>query len=441
MMVGLGMLLNLRAGQECWTAGSCEADGAAPCFWCDSGGNWYCCSATKSDVHNASDACGQVEHSDSDDNQHRCRERGGTKIRYTPQRAAMRETALVHEVKRLRAKLPVLVPSPTCAQASWSSTPSSQPGWSRSKPGNAYHPGANQECTKGHFWGQPTTSCEYGVCPAGFTANMDAGQQPSYTDVSLWPSTCPCVSTNAGPMDHEVNLQRADMVQLWRGQRRMTALLAALDRIAKAHNLTYFMCAGTLIGAIRRQGWVLHDDDVDIGFLESDYPAFQRYALKELPDGMWLQDWDSDPLFGQHYNHSHAKLRDLNSMYDLNPGDHRRGWHNGLRVDFFLVGPETIPNPGQIGCWAKSCCATGWGGGPEAADQIETFDIAFEHHMFAAPRLYDEALTAEFGPNWRAMPPLASRKGHEERTVLSAPDRFKHLYPKLYPNNGTRRPK
>ena len=73
--IGAKNVKNHRAGQECWTAGKCEEDGAAPCPWCDlqDAGNWYCCSTTKSDTHNTSDACSQVEYPPLSDDQHRCR--------------------------------------------------------------------------------------------------------------------------------------------------------------------------------------------------------------------------------------------------------------------------------------------------------------------------------------------------------------------------------
>ena len=44
----------------------------------------------------------------------------------------------------------------------------------------------------------------------------------------------------------------------------------------KKNNLTYYMVGGTLLGAVRNQGFIAWDDDVDLAMPRPDYEKFIR---------------------------------------------------------------------------------------------------------------------------------------------------------------------
>lgn len=62
-------------------------------------------------------------------------------------------------------------------------------------------------------------------------------------------------------------------------------VLEQIDIICKRHNIMYYAEWGTLLGAIRHQGFVPWDDDMDIGMRRKDFVRFQHYAKSELPEG------------------------------------------------------------------------------------------------------------------------------------------------------------
>ena len=63
-------------------------------------------------------------------------------------------------------------------------------------------------------------------------------------------------------------------------------IMLAFDRVCREHGLTYYLAGGTLLGAVRHQGFVPWDDDVDITMPRPDYERFLALARTELPENM-----------------------------------------------------------------------------------------------------------------------------------------------------------
>ncbi|PQP84598.1 hypothetical protein C0Q44_08590 [Paenibacillus sp. PCH8] len=72
-------------------------------------------------------------------------------------------------------------------------------------------------------------------------------------------------------------------------------LIDRLKEVCDRHNLTYYMSGGTLLGAVRHQGFIPWDDDADFLMPRKDYEKLKLVAAKEFTEPYFLQTEESDP--------------------------------------------------------------------------------------------------------------------------------------------------
>ena len=65
----------------------------------------------------------------------------------------------------------------------------------------------------------------------------------------------------------------------------LLSLFKSLIDILEQNGLQYWTCGGTTLGAVRHQGLIPWDDDIDIYMPRKDYDAFLEIAEKRLPAG------------------------------------------------------------------------------------------------------------------------------------------------------------
>lgn len=81
-------------------------------------------------------------------------------------------------------------------------------------------------------------------------------------------------------------------------------ILDVVSGFCDAHGLTWWLDSGTALGAIRHQGFIPWDDDIDIGMIREDYDRFVELAATQLPTGYSLHV----PQNTDHYAPMFAKV-------------------------------------------------------------------------------------------------------------------------------------
>lgn len=74
---------------------------------------------------------------------------------------------------------------------------------------------------------------------------------------------------------------------------RLVESAKAFDTICRQRRIPYYMLGGTLLGAIRHQGFIPWDDDMDFGVPRAYYETLREALEKELPPHMKCQTYSN----------------------------------------------------------------------------------------------------------------------------------------------------
>ena len=119
---------------------------------------------------------------------------------------------------------------------------------------------------------------------------------------------------------------------LRKAQLIMLDMLIEFDAICKKHQLQYWLDSGTLLGAVRHQGFIPWDDDIDLSMPIEDYNKFLKIAQNELSNDIFFQTSKTDKNFKFNY----IKLRSNKaSIVELHEKDKQINYHQGVFVDIF----------------------------------------------------------------------------------------------------------
>lgn len=107
-------------------------------------------------------------------------------------------------------------------------------------------------------------------------------------------------------------------------------LLLQLDRVCRKYDLQYYLMFGSLLGAIRHNGFIPWDDDLDVCMPRKDYEVLLRVAPDEFADPYFFQIPETDPG----YYYTFAKIRNSNTAAFL-PLFQYQKFNMGLLLDVF----------------------------------------------------------------------------------------------------------
>ena len=120
-------------------------------------------------------------------------------------------------------------------------------------------------------------------------------------------------------------------------------MLVEFDKVCRKYNINYVLFGGSLLGAVRHQGYIPWDDDADIGMLREDYETFKKHKDEMNPNICFFQDHDTDP----EYRWGYGKLRRTGSTY-IRVGQEHLKCKTGIFVDVFPMDDIPLSIIGQI---------------------------------------------------------------------------------------------
>lgn len=102
--------------------------------------------------------------------------------------------------------------------------------------------------------------------------------------------------------------------------------------ILEVNKIPYFICAGTLLGAIRNKGFILWDDDFDLYIFDEYYEDALKVLRDRLPEDMFCECEETEP----NYFHAWAHVKDCKTVCHCEqfPQDSLYE-HKGISLDLY----------------------------------------------------------------------------------------------------------
>ncbi len=122
-------------------------------------------------------------------------------------------------------------------------------------------------------------------------------------------------------MERPINLEEAKKIAF--------GVLKEIDDFCTKHEITYYLCYGTLIGAVRHKGFIPWDDDIDIMMPREDYDRFVALAKDGIGDHISLLY----PEYNRDFFRPFARAYDSRTVLDFR----NKKFHidMGIWVDIF----------------------------------------------------------------------------------------------------------
>lgn len=120
-------------------------------------------------------------------------------------------------------------------------------------------------------------------------------------------------------------------------------LLKELQRICKKYNIKYYAIEGTLLGAVRHNGYIPWDDDIDVGMHTKDYDKFCKVVSKELPSYYEFQHFSTQDGIGVGISRIRDKRTTGCTKYEYSLLARDEAYNCGIFIDIFPMS-NVAPN-------------------------------------------------------------------------------------------------
>ena len=118
-------------------------------------------------------------------------------------------------------------------------------------------------------------------------------------------------------------------------------------RVCEQLNLTYYLIHGSLLGAVKYQGFFPFDDDIDVAMPRDDYNKLLCEGQRLLPDDLFLQSCKTEINYPMPF----AKIRNNNTAF-IQPLIKKLNINQGIYIDIFPL--DNYPENSLLKFWLKS---------------------------------------------------------------------------------------
>ena len=107
-------------------------------------------------------------------------------------------------------------------------------------------------------------------------------------------------------------------------------MLEAFVAICNKYDLKWFVVGGTALGAVRHNGFIPWDDDIDVAMPRPDYEKFLEVAQENLPPHLFLQNTYTDKEIPWAF----SKIRNSMTTFVERPFE-KMNFNHGVYIDVF----------------------------------------------------------------------------------------------------------
>ena len=146
--------------------------------------------------------------------------------------------------------------------------------------------------------------------------------------------------------EREGFLIEAEMKHVWAAQ---LEVIKMCEKLCKKNDIRYYAIYGTLLGAIRHQGFIPWDDDMDIAMVREDYEKFIQLSAEQFPEHFWILSPFTEPEWDE------LLARIVNGKNINVSGERLLGFHGcpyAIGLDVFPI--DHIPDNKQTKEWKDS---------------------------------------------------------------------------------------
>lgn len=109
-------------------------------------------------------------------------------------------------------------------------------------------------------------------------------------------------------------------------------MLKDLKTICEKHNIRFYLDSGTALGAVRHNGFIPWDNDIDVSMPYEDYERFLNLPQEEIGEKYFIQTYKSD----ENYYRAYARMR-LNNTTMMYANNTKYKTHHGIWIDIFPI--------------------------------------------------------------------------------------------------------